>query len=117
MRITNQIKELVDHGDIDLDAAVVLMLTAQAEILERQHEQEERAGKVASRIRVLEDRNKYYPSLTWMWINQRRTLIMTAVAIALIYTFIFSPWLISDIRHALLSVLGLPVDLGLTAPG
>ena len=109
MKITEEIKELVGNDEIDQGAAMVLMLTSQVEILERLSEQDERLGE-------LEDKVDRYPSITWLWKTDKRALITVAIGMALLYTFIFSPWLISDIRHAVLELFGLPHDLGITAP-
>ena len=109
MKITEEIKKLVDKDEIDVGAAMVLMLTSQAEILERLSEQEDR-------LHNLELRNQHFPSLPWMWKEDKRSVIVMLIALALLYTFIFSPWLISDIRHAVLHMVGLPQDLGITTP-
>jgi len=109
MKITEQIRLLVDRDEIVVEAAIVLMLTAQMEILERMENIEERLKKV-------EDMQNRYPSATWLWAFRRREVIVLMVIIALIYTFIFSPWLISDIRHAVLDLLGLPMDMGIGGP-
>ena len=109
MKITEQIKQLVDKDEIDVGAAMVLMLTSQAEILERLSEQEDR-------LQNLEQHNRHYPSLPWMWKEDKRSVIVMLIALALLYTFIFNPWLISDIRHAVLEMVGLPQDLGITTP-
>ena len=109
MKITEQIRQLVDKDEIDPSAAIVLMLTSQVEILERLSEQE-------NRLLAIEQRNKHYPSVTWLWKEDKRSVIVMLIALALLYTFIFSPWLISDIRHTVLHMVGLPQDLGITTP-
>ena len=109
MEIIEEIKQLVDRDEIDQGVTIVLMLNSQVEILKRTSEQEKRLSDI-------EMRNERYPSITWLWKNERKTVIGVLIALALLYTFIFSPWLISDIRHAVLELIGLPSDLGITTP-
>ena len=97
---------MVGDDEINTNAALVLMLTSQAEILERMSDQE-------SRIENLERWVERYPSVTWLWKYERRSVVVILIMMALLYTFIFSPWLISDIRHKVLQMVGLPPDLGL----
>ena len=109
MKTTNQIKELLNQKEISIDAALALMLTAQMEIMER-------LAILEARQDEIEETHDRYPSVLWLWSNRRRELIIVAVTIALIYTVIFSPWNISDMRYWVLDALGLQPDLGLTPP-
>lgn len=130
MQITSQIRTLLDRDEIDPRTATSLLLTATVEILERLAEEEKSSIRIEAaqvplstipeRIILLEKKVDHiensmsdYPSLLNLWATNPRRVIAIAMIVFFVYTLAVSPWMISDLRHAVLGVLGLPADFGL----
>jgi hypothetical protein len=106
MKLSEEIETLLAAEKIDEEAAIRLMLVSQRELLERM--------KVVEAVATAN--GEYlanYPSITWLWSHRRKTTVVIVIAVFLALYFLLSPVTISDIRHAILEALGLPVDLGL----
>lgn len=106
VRLIEQIDELLEEQRIDSQTALRLMLLTNKELLERMSGCEEKTREHEAYI-------KGYPSVLWLWSNRRKETILVIVLVFLLLYFLMSPITISDIRHALLELFGLPADLGL----
>lgn len=130
MQITSQIRTLLDRDEIDPRTATSLLLTATVEILERLAEEEkssirieaaqiplatipERIVQLEKKVDKIEGDMENYPPLLMLWATHPRRVILLAIMVFFVYTLIISPWMISDLRHALLGLIGLPSDFGL----
>lgn len=105
MKLVAKIEQLLEEDRIDQEAALRLMLVTQKELLERME-------TVEQTTRTNSEYLAHYPSITWLWSNQRKSTILVIMIVFLILYFLFTPITISDIRHALLDSVGLPPDLG-----
>lgn len=97
-----EIQRMVEQGDIETSEAVRLLLLSHAQLL----------AEMGALKKELSEAQRY-PSLTWLWAHRRKDVVAMLVVVFVVYTFLFSPWHISDIRHALLQLTGLPTDLGI----
>jgi hypothetical protein len=135
----NEIKKLVEEENIEIEAALRLTLASQLIVTKDLEKIKTRAvlleenldeqmdeiiinlDKLRKCVNVqLNDTKQYlekYPSVSWYWTNRRKTLILLILAIMVLYTVLFGPVNISDIRQAILSQLGLPPDLGIEPSG
>ncbi len=131
----NEIKKLIEEDSIEIEAALRLTLASQLIVTEelgaiRKHavRSEEGLDKrmddlevdvselrkcVNKKVNEVESHLEKYPSIVWFWIHRRKTLLLMLLMIMLTYTVLFGWVNISDIRQAILSQLGLPLDLGL----
>ena len=100
-----EIHNMVEHGDIETTEAVRLLLLSHAQLLSEMTELKRELAEL-----------RRYPSLTWLWANRRRDVVVLLTVVFLIYTFLFAPWQISDLRQAILHLVGLPTDLGIGIP-
>jgi len=118
-KVTEEIKELVDSGKVETKSAVVLILSAQAELIGMQEEcmnrlvsigdsidendrkLNARMDAVEKRVEVLEDYMKDHPSI--LWLARFRTR-QTALVILLIFVILLVLWG-SDVQQAILDLI------------
>lgn len=131
----NEIKKLIEEENIEIEAALRLTLASQLIVTEeladikshaiRSEESvdEQICAVIAdvaslrecgeSKLDEIEQHLERYPSISWYWRHKRRTLLLLVFGIMVTYTIFFGWINISDIRQAILSQLGLPLDLGI----
>ncbi len=131
----NEIKKLIEEDNIEIEAALRLTLASQIIVTEeltaiRTHavRSEENVDEqidavihdVAGlrncgekKLDEIERHLEKYPSISWYWQHKRKTLLLLVFGIMVTYTIFFGWINISDIRQAILSQLGLPLDLGI----
>ena len=114
--LTSEIKQMIESGKMDGDEAMRLLLVMVSRIQRDVGKMADRNEEILERVKEVERYNERYPSVYYMWQHRRHEIITTLIIIMLIYTFVASPWMISDLRHALLHMLGLPTDLGISVP-
>lgn len=111
--ITQEIKSMLSSGKLDSDEAMRLLLVMVAHIQSDVSAMATANLEILERVKDIEAYNERYPSVLYMWSTNPRKLVIIFIVIFLIYTLVVSPWMISDIRHVLLEMIGLPHDLGL----
>lgn len=100
--VADEIRKLIESGNIDGADADRLQLAAMAEILTRMNE-------IEARIERLEKFRDEYRPLTWYWQHRRKEVIAAIIGLMMFYTFFFSPVNISDFRQVILEWLNFPV--------
>lgn len=114
--VTQELKSMLEGGKLDSDDALRLLLVMVNQVQLDMMALRQKNTEVLERIAKIEAHNEKYPSLMYLWSNDTRRLLVILIIVFLLYTFIISPWMISDIRHVILEMLGLPHDLGIQGP-
>lgn len=114
--ITEEIVALIKEDNLNNDAALRLILANQLVINRRMKKTNEVVDEVKEDVSAIKLSLERYPSVMWMWFHRRKTLIAAVLVLMLMYTVLFGVVNISDIRQALLSLAGLPPDLGIATP-
>ena len=99
--LINEIRDMVRSDDLETTAAIRLILVAQGETIERLDDLE-------TAVLEASDRQKRYPSATWLWVHNRRSLIAVVVLVFVLYTVILAPWYVVEMRTVLMHMIGLP---------
>lgn len=132
-KVAEEIKELIDSGQVETKGAVILLLAGFSEFMQRQDQMLDRLNEIASaitnqgtnfddrldamekniegrfksiedRVDDLEDYKKEHPSL--LWLARYRTK-QTAIWILIIF-IILSIWWVSGFRQPILQYFGIP---------
>lgn len=114
--ITEEIVALIKEDNLNTEAALRLILANQLVVNRRTLETKTSVGEVQQDVSDIKKSLEMYPSVIWLWFHRRKTLIAAVLVLMLIYTVLFGVVNISDIRQALLSLAGLPPDLGIATP-
>lgn len=97
-----EIKDLLKDDNLNTDAALRLMLVTQLRILEEVERTKQRLEGVA-------ESQRKYPSVAWMFANHPKKTAAIIFAVFMVLYTLLSPITISDIRHAILEWMGIPV--------
>jgi len=114
--VTKEVKAMLEGGKLNTDDALRLLLVMVDQVQSDVAEVKKTNKKTMKSIEELESYNAHYPSMLGLWYTNPRKLLVILIIIFLVYTFIITPWMISDIRHVLLELLNLPQDLGIPQP-
>lgn len=94
--LLDEIRVMSRDNQLNQEQAMRLLLRANYAILERLEMQEKR-------IAALENIQEDTPSIAWLWENDPKKAFLLIIAGFVMGLVLFSPIIISDIRHALLS--------------
>ena len=100
--VIKEIRDLLREDNLNTDAAIRLMLTMQLRILE---EVERTIRRVDEAVAV----QTKYPSVSWMFSHHPKKTIAIVFAVFMVLYTLLSPITISDMRHAILEWVGIPV--------
>ncbi len=100
-RLTDEIGDMIRADKIETEAAMRLMLLAQSETIER-------LDGLETAVNAVTKQQEMFPSLTWLWAFNRRSVVLVVLAVLMLYTLALSPWYVMEIRAALLHAAGLP---------
>ena len=117
--ILQMLEDALQHEEISQQMATRLILTTLVGQYTKMNEIEDRLRRIESRQSMFENHltsvEQHYqdnPSITWLLrYRTRQTIVM------IIFIFIIlSLWFVSDLRHFLFELAGLPADLPLPKP-
>lgn len=103
-----EMDQLISSNDIDPDTAMRLIIAGQKTIIKRLERYHDDISDITERIRVLEEVQQHYPSMLWLWANDRKNLIIILLVLMFVYTLLFGWLTVSDIRQILLDHAGIP---------
>lgn len=106
--LEDEIRRLVNAGDIQPEQALRLILASNAETLKVIKNIREEQDELQDRLTKLEGTANRYPSMLWLWSYRRRELIVILMIVFIVYTFLIAPWIATDIHTMIREALHLP---------